>query len=228
MKINKKQKQFIKIYILLVLLLLIVLNWNNISWIFNYRVVSSLLGSFFNPYPESSLLVNASDNLSNINENLISGSNTISNKVYPPSDKESSIEIPKINIVAPLVMGSSTNNNILTKELDKGVVYYPGSVLPSQQGQIVVLGHSAPSNWPKIKHDWVFSEINNLKNGDKIILHFDRKKYTYTVVKKDVVKIGTEVTMNGFNPEDNILTLISCWPPGKNYERILVQSELDA
>ena len=147
-------------------------------------------------------------------------------KIYPYSEKTDSLEIPAINITAPLIIGETTNLKILEKNLNSGVVYYPGSVSPGQNGQIFILGHSAPPGWPKIKYDWVFSKINDLNFGEEIVLYLNNKQYTYKVVKKDIVKQGDEIQSNGLDANSNILVLISCWPPGKNYLRIAVQAEL--
>jgi sortase A len=110
------------------------------------------------------------------------------------------------------------------KDLDKGVIYYPGSVYPGQVGQIIILGHSAPVGWPKIKHDWVFSNLEKLEIGDSIMIDLNNKQYTYIVKKKAIIAAGADVP--AYNSDINVLTLISCWPPGKDYQRIAVQAEL--
>ena len=208
-------------------MIVLVISWNNISWLFNYRQMSVLINDFFSPYPESSLFVSADQNLNSINKNISLGTNVPIAKNFPYTSKSNSIQIPQIGIEAPIIIGQSKDNLQLKNDLDKGTVLYPGSVLPGQSGQVVVLGHSAPPNWPKIRYDWVFSDLNSLVSGDKVIVNFNNKQYTYTITRKEIVKKGSEVSIEGFDPKDNVLTLISCWPPGKNYERIVVQAILD-
>lgn len=220
---NKKQKEFIKIYISLIVFGLMVLNWNAVSWVFNYRIMSSLVYDFFNPYHDGEPLVSASNTQLPSKENIQSAENT---RAYPYSEKSNSIEIPKIDIVASVVIGQTTDPAILVKDLDKGAAIYPGSVLPSERGQTIILGHSAPPGWPKIKYDWVFSNINDLNFGEEIIFHFNNKKYVYKVVKKDIVSPGEDIPLSGLEGNNNILVLVSCWPPGKNYLRIAVQAQL--
>lgn len=227
---NSKQKQLIFIFIFLFAVTSIATNWNDIAWLFNYRVVNSLVYDFFNPYENSGVLVSANNMTINAGAPQISSTSPViipkKTKEYPPSTKGNSIEIPKINISAPVIVGQSADLKTLTKDLDSGVVYYPGSVLPTESGQIVILGHSAPLNWPHIKYDWVFSDINSLNITDQVILHFNGKQYTYRVVEKNIIQVGQDVGSNRLDGENNILTLISCWPPGKNYQRISVQAEL--
>ncbi len=223
--VNEKQKQFIKIYIVLFVVIFTFINWNNVSWLFNYRVMSTLTYDFFNPYQNSTLLVSAS----NIATPAIFQTLNIgiqNKKAYPYSAKSNSIEIPGIGIVAPVVIGESTDLAMLEKNLNQGTVIYPGSVLPGENGQTIILGHSAPPNWPRIKYDWVFSEINNLNFGDQVTLYSNNRQYTYRVIQKDIVKAGGDIPVNTLTGKNNILVLVSCWPPGKNYKRITVSAEL--
>lgn len=224
MTINKKQQELIKVYVVLFALIFIGINWDSVSWMFNYREVSGLVYEFFNPYQDSPLLVSASS--LKLPPGQTAQAAAISEKTYPYSAKNNSVEIPSLQIEVPLVIGQSTEVASLERDLDKGVVYYPGSVLPGQNGQIAVLGHSAPPNWPKIKYDWAFTDINNLSPGDQVIMHFNNRQYTYKVTEKSIIKAGQEVGANGLTGKNNILTLVSCWPPGKDYQRIAVYAQL--
>lgn len=224
-KINRKQKSLIKIYIALFIVMFFVINWDTVSWVFNYRVMSGLIGGFFSPYPESALLASATGIA--LEPQLPSPAPEIK-KAYPYSPKANSIEITTIDIEAPIVIGQTTDIKTITKDLDRGVVYYPGSVLPGENGHIILLGHSAPPNWPKIKYDWVFSKVNDLNPGDEVSVHFNNTKYTYRVTEKAIIQPGDNVVPKGLTGKNNILTIISCWPPGKDYKRIAVQAELIA
>ena len=136
------------------------------------------------------------------------------------------MEIPKISISVPIVFSNSTDKAALKKDLDKGVVYYPGSVYPGQAGQIVVLGHSAPPGWPKIKYDWVFNDLDKLVPGDIILVDLNNKQYTFIVKQKKIIDKGADIPQDGFSAGGNVLTLITCWPPGKDYKRMIIQAEL--
>ena len=217
MKINIKQKELIKIYTFLFALLFIISGWENVSWAFNYKEVSGLIHIFFNPYPERNILVSAGGG----------GANIVSAEEYESSVRSNTLEIEKIGVDVPIVIGKSSDLAVLEDDLNKGVVYYPGSVLPGQNGQIIILGHSAPPNWPHVKYDWVFSEINNLNTGDKIIFYFNGKKYVYGVKGKEIIQKGGDITLREEDKGKNILTLVSCWPPGKNYKRIALSAVLE-
>ena len=44
-------KKFFKAAVLLYLASFLIINWSDVSWIFNYKEVSGLVEDFFNPYP---------------------------------------------------------------------------------------------------------------------------------------------------------------------------------
>ena len=142
------------------------------------------------------------------------------------SEKSDSIYIPKIEIEAPLVFPESEKQSVLTESLDRGVVHYPISEKPGEKGQVILLGHSAPAGWPKIKYDWVFSDINLLKKGDEVFVFFNNCQYSYRVSGDYyLLEKGEEIPSSLTNSE-NMLLLISCWPPGKDQKRIAVEAEL--
>jgi len=218
---KNKSIKLLKLAITFYIASFMIINWADISWMFNYRTVSGLVADFFNPYPT----INASSLDGYFYPNHNRGK-TIVSADTSYTDKQSVIEIPSISIEAPIVFAKSTDAKSISKELEGGVVYYPGSVYPGQQGQIVVLGHSAPSGWPKVRYDWVFSDLEKLKVGDSILVHLNNKRYTYIVKETRIIKVGADVPSIDYSNSKNVLTLISCWPPGKDYQRIAVVAEL--
>ncbi len=226
---KERIKKILKIIAILYVASFLIINWNDVSWVFNYRAVSGLVSDFFNPYPS----INAAD----IGEYFYPNHSTTQGTENDPgkiienvktnyTDKKRVLEIPKINISVPIIFSKDTDNKSLVKDLDSGVVYYPGSVFPGQIGQIVILGHSAPPGWPKIKHDWVFTNLDDLSEGDSIFIDLDNKQYTYIVRQKSIIAKGADTPASSLSVEKNVLTLISCWPPGKNYQRIAVEAVL--
>ena len=189
------EKRFILIAILAVFVLVsFVLNWKDLSWFFSYHYITYAFE----------------------NEKLESKGETVYNV-------ENSIEIGKIGIKAPLIIPDGTDPT-LKKELNQGVVYYPDSVLPGENGETIILGHSAPSGWPKIKYDWVFNDLNKLEIGDEIVVYFNNQKNVYKVTKNNIIGRGEE-TSKSLTNSTNVLTLMSCWPPGKDSKRIAITAE---
>ena len=205
----KDFKHLYKSFILIFLIAFLILNWSNVSYIanyFNYRVISDFL--FGSPQ---------NNNSGNIPQEI----NPILNFDY--SEKENSVEIPKIEVSAPLNFVEDIDK--VHKTLDIGPVHYPDSVLPGEKGQTIILGHSAPPNWPDIKYDNVFSNLDKLEKGDQIFVYFDHREYIYSVETIVFLEIRQDIPDNLTN-SDSMLVLVSCWPPGKNIKRISVGAYL--
>jgi LPXTG-site transpeptidase (sortase) family protein len=190
-------------FLIIFFITFLIINWNDISWVFNYKVISVAVSNLFQGEEQTSR----------------NGSDLIF--------LEDRLEIPKIGVSAPLVMVHSANEDDLEEDLDKGVVLYPDSVFPGQSGQTVILGHSAPEGWPRINYDWVFSRLGELNEGDDIFVYFNQQDYRYHVVNKFFLERGEEIPEKGLtNSEKNALMLITCWPPGKDLRRLVVEAAL--
>ncbi len=238
---KKNAKKILKVAILIYAVSFLVINWSDVSWIFNYQEVSGLISDFFNPYPSIDASTMDTYFYPNHSQDIVAADQPVATPVATVqpvatqvlqnittgyTDKQNTLEIPKISISVPIVFADSTDKTVLAKDLDLGTVYYPGSVYPGQAGQIIILGHSAPPGWPTIKHDWVFTNLDKLSAGDQILIDLNNKQYTYIVKGKTIIKRGADVPQDALAPDSNVLTLISCWPPGKDYQRITVQAEL--
>ena len=143
------------------------------------------------------------------------------------------IIIPSMGKNIPLVdidthSGVDFNNleDVFMKELEKGVVHYPGTALPGDKGNAFIFGHSSNYPWAQGSYNNVFALIDNLNGGDEIIVYYHQKKFTYIVREKKVIKPG-DITSLDRDPNARELTLMTCWPIGTTLDRILVFAELD-
>ena len=198
------KRKLLKYFLLFFLLSFLILNWGRVSFIFNWQVISQFLKTPFEKKIEKEI-------------------SQPEEKKFEYSEKENSIEIPKIEISAPIVFVKSEKE--IEIGLDRGVVLFPGSALPGQKGQTIIEGHSAPAGWPKIKYDWVFSRLSELEEGDEVGLNFNHQKLNYYVTQKIFLNRGEEIPFKDLTNSDDVLFLISCWPPGKDIKRIAVMAE---
>jgi LPXTG-site transpeptidase (sortase) family protein len=202
----ESKKIFLKYFLIFFLISFLIFNWQKISWIFHPGYVLRTV-SFY-------LLERGKTEKAQTKEEQQT------EEIY---EKEDSVEIPKIKISAPLIVVGKEDE--VKKALDRGVVLWPSSVFPGELGQTIILGHSAPPDWPKIKYDWVFSNLNLLESGDEIFIYFKNKKYVYRVENKIFLNRGQELPET--DPKKSTLFLISCWPPGKNLKRIAIEAIKD-
>ena len=141
--------------------------------------------------------------------------------------------IPRIDENIPLVdvdpgQGFDLDHleNIFMTELQKGVVRYPGTAHPGEKGNAFVFGHSSNYPWMKGEYNHVFALLYNLVYGDEITVYYGQKKYTYVVREKHVIKPGNVHAIENQDPNKKELTLMTCWPIGTTFNRLLVFAEL--
>lgn len=155
----------------------------------------------------------------------------ISLKIAPPDER---VIIPRINQNVPVVGVSSENLikrdwNALEKDiqsaLQDGVVHYPGTAQPGQNGNVVITGHSSYFAWDPGRFKDVFALLHQVEVGDEVIVYYNQKQYFYKVYDKKVVMPDQVdvLTQSG----DNRLTLITCTPVGTNLKRLVVLANPD-
>lgn len=133
--------------------------------------------------------------------------------------------IPLIEITQPQVSWIDELNDIFMKELENGVIRYPGSAKPGEKGNSFIFGHS--SNFPWIKWDYndVFALLDKVVYDDEVIVYYNQKKYIYKIRTKEVIHPGdTSILKRDHNKSE--ITLMTCWPIGTTLNRLILIWEL--
>ncbi len=120
------------------------------------------------------------------------------------------IEIPKINLLAPIKEGTSQ------EVLADAVGHFEES--EKYEGNVALAGHNRGYNCD------FFGEIKKLKNGDKIIYYTDGGRKEYEVVLNKIIH-QTDWTYIE-NTEDNRITLITCVENMYEYRRCIQAVEI--
>jgi len=158
-------------------------------------------------------------------ENIVAGALSLPMKNTAAAvtvDSSNLIVIPKILIIAPIIAADTLNKDSLYNLLSSGAVLYPQSADFGTAGQTILLGHSSLYDSAKNKNYSIFSRLNELSAGDQILVFYDGKIYQYNVSRSQVIDRG-----GAFNPSNanvNSLILITCWPPGEDDRRYLVEA----
>ncbi len=134
--------------------------------------------------------------------------------------------IPKINVEIPVdYTQTSIDNKAIEAALDSGVVHYPTTAKPGQNGNAVFFGHSSNNIFNKGKYKFAFVLLHELVEGDTFYLTNEGKVYAYKVVQRRVVE-PTEVSVLGpVAGKTATATLITCDPPGTSLKRLVVVGE---
>ena len=189
----------------------------------------ALLAAIFYPavVNEVRYRINPPDSSSEVFVASTNGSNSEEEKKYiVAADPFFSIVIPKIGANSKIIRDVDPLNSLeYQKKLTEGVAHAKGTALPGQKGNIFLFAHSSDNFINANRYNSVFYLINKLENKDKIYLIFNRKKYVYEVVDK---KIVSAEDVSYLDPDSDIekVTLMTCWPAGTTYKRLVVVAEL--
>ena len=143
----------------------------------------------------------------------------VSNQLIDSNQSTYYLSIPKLNIKdAVVTLGSM--------DLKKSLIQYPQTALPGQLGNTVVFGHSVlPQFFSPKNYLTIFSTLYKLKQGDEIILQYDRSVYKYVIEEMFEVK-PTNLSVLEQRFDDKTLTLITCSPPGTYLRRLIIKAKL--
>lgn len=157
-----------------------------------------------------------------LNYDLQAGNNL---KKIEPLDKNFGIVIPKISANAKVI---ANINPYSEKEyqwaLTKGVAQAKGTVNPGEVGNIFLFSHSSVNFFEASRYNSIFYLLSKLESQDEIDLYYQGQKYVYKVTDKKTVDASNIQYLTG-KSNGKTLTLMTCWPPGTTYKRLLVIAE---
>ena len=122
------------------------------------------------------------------------------------------IEIPKIDVKLSIFHGTDE------KVLQTSIGHLEGTSLPvGGQGT-----HSVLSGHRGLPSARLFSDLDKLREGDLFTIHVLNETFTYQVDQIRVVE-PTDLSTLTIDPEQDLLTLVTCTPYGVNTHRLLVR-----
>jgi LPXTG-site transpeptidase (sortase) family protein len=137
--------------------------------------------------------------------------------------KTPEVIVPKINVEIPVDYSeASTSESVIESDLEDGVVHYPTTVLPGQDGNAAFFGHSSNNIFNSGKYKFAFVLLHTLVNGDTFYLTYNDKVYIYKVISKTVVSPSDVSVLDNISGQTATATLITCDPPGTSINRLVV------
>jgi len=134
------------------------------------------------------------------------------------------VEIPAIKLDVTVKNPESTSVAVLDEALLTGAVRYPTSAKLGEDGNVILFGHSSYLPVVNNKAFKAFNEIQNLKNGDRIMVHGEGMTYVYVVT--EVASADAESAAIPLTKTGRTLTLATCDSFGKKTDRFVVVAEL--
>ena len=121
------------------------------------------------------------------------------------------MQIPAIGVDQSVVQGDGW------EQLKKGIGQHIGTADPGQAGNLVVSAHNDIFGE-------IFRDLDQLQNGDQIVVYTATRAYTYVVTGSEIVEPTRVDVMNSTSTAT--LTLVSCYPYRVDNKRIVVTAAL--
>jgi LPXTG-site transpeptidase (sortase) family protein len=195
----------------------------------NSSVGANALGSSPNYNFNTNSRINSGFN--NQNQSNYTAPQTGADLVFGDSEidqtKPGLLEIPSLKVSAPIVWTSNPKN--FDRDLQSGVVHYPGTAMPGQIGTTYISGHSSNVPWAKGSYNQVFSRLGDLGiNSSFIITVYTKEgktfKYHYVVNRRAEFKATDQEQFK--NSGTQTVALSTCWPVNTTQKRLVVFGEL--
>lgn len=135
------------------------------------------------------------------------------------------LKIDKIKVHAPVVPNvDGLDEKGYLKALEKGVAHYKGTPLPGNKGNAFIFGHSSYYANKPGDYKEVLKELGTLKKGDTFsVVMNDTNTYNYSITQSKLTSEDDTQWLD--ESKDEIVTVMTCWPPGTYAKRWVVQGK---
>lgn len=138
------------------------------------------------------------------------------------------INFPSLNLTNIKVQANvdSDKPKIYEEVLKNSAAHFKGTSLPDEGGNTFIYAHSSVMWYHYLypySYEGIFSSLFDLKTGDKIVVNFKDKDYTY-IVEGIMTIDATDFTQIKNITGINTLTLMTCNPPGVGDKRLIVKA----
>lgn len=177
-----------------------------------YPVISSELSYFF--IPDDKIVATSKENKKGEN-------------VMVPVDEDFGIIIPKINANAKVIANVDPyNQNEYQYALTKGIAHAKGTAYPDQFGNVFLFAHSSVNFYDALRYNSIFYLLTKLEKDDDIYVFYNKNKLKYKVKEKRIVDAKDVSFLQSSDAKAHTLTLMTCWPPGTTFKRLVVIAEI--
>lgn len=134
--------------------------------------------------------------------------------------------VPLVNMTAENIQGENWSE--LEKQIQgglrQGVVHYPGTATPGQNGNVFITGHSSYYPWDDGQYKDVFALLGQMEIGDEYYVFYDQKKYVYRIREKfEVNPDNVNVLQQPLDRKES--TLMTCTPVGTTLRRLIIKAD---
>lgn len=195
-----------------------------VSFITIFSVVTPILATGFNsliakPLPKPTVIDEKKWN----GESLAEFDSRDSQEKEKLVIKDFRIVIPKININSNIIDNVDTQKEKEYKEqLKNGVAHAKGSYLPNENGPVYLFSHSTDSIFNITQYNAQFYALKELAKDDSASIFLNGKEYKYRVTAMQILN-PEEIEVIRQTKADLIMQ--TCWPPGTDWQRLIVYAD---
>lgn len=140
------------------------------------------------------------------------------------TESSATLVIKKLSVEAPVVTTAGRTQKSVNAALEKGVLLWPESAPLGAGGTTILLGHSSAPMSYRGKYGAVFSLLGKLATGDVVAMETTNATYRYRVRDRIIINPKKEKP-DLLKQDDETILLVSCWPVGTNWQRVVVRAE---
>ena len=137
------------------------------------------------------------------------------------------LDIPKLQISAPIIYVESAAEAAIQVGLSLGVVHYPDTAQPGKVGNCYIVGHSSDYSSAKGDYKQVFAGLLELEIGDEIFIAANGETFRYLVSHTKIVAPDDLSALSQETGGRRVLTLQTSYPVGSADRRFLAVAELE-
>lgn len=132
----------------------------------------------------------------------------------PKPQPIATVEIASIGVKLPILAGATEAN------MAHAAAHMTETVQLGQAGNAAIAAHRARTKGR------LFNRLDEVVEGDEIVIRKAGQKYVYTVFRQVVVE-PDDVSVLNKNGDDKLLTLITCDPVETGTHRLIVQARME-
>jgi len=135
------------------------------------------------------------------------------------------IDIPKIGALSKVEVNvDASNKTEYKKVLKNGIAHAKGTMLPGMNGGITLFAHSTDILANVGRFNAVFYRLDELKQGDEVVVWFLGERHVYQV---EGIQVVEPENVEVFKRQEGVekLYLVTCTPRGTTDKRLVVRAK---
>lgn len=136
------------------------------------------------------------------------------------------LRIPQIDVHVPIILDvDGTDEATYLRAIERGVAQYRGTAMIGEKGNTFLFGHSSYYQNKPGQYKDIFKRLDELVLDQELTIEMQATTYTYRVIRTGIIDDSDlSILDQPKDPQEEIVTLMTCWPPGTITSRYIIQA----